>query len=116
MEEFFEVNPGLRSRIPNYIVFPDYNAEEVALIVTNMVEKNWEINKELLQEVVFEIYTNLASEESGNARWARNFTEKLIQSHKTWIADSTTEIERVREIQDEVVLEVKEQYLEKEYV
>src|SRR5699024_330574 len=54
MEEFFEVNPGLRSRIPNYIVFPDYNADEISTIVTKMVEKNWEINTELLQAAVSE--------------------------------------------------------------
>lgn len=116
MEEFFEVNPGLRSRIPNYIVFPDYNADEISTIVTKMVEKNWEINTELLQAAVSEIYTNLPSEERGNARWARNFTEKLIQSHKSWIADSSTEMKQVRMIPDEVIIEVKERYLEKEYV
>src|SRR5699024_1575762 len=52
MEDFFAVNPGLRSRIPNYIVFPDYNADEISTIVTKMVEKNWEINTELLQAAV----------------------------------------------------------------
>lgn len=116
MEEFFAVNPGLRSRIPNHIVFPDYEAEEVATIVTNMVEGNWEINTELLQATVSEIYMSLLAEDRGNARWARNFTEKLIQAHKAWIADSSVGIEQVRVIPDEVIFEVKARYLDMEYV
>src|SRR5699024_9285620 len=116
MEDFFSVNPGLRSRIPNYIEFPDYDAEEVAVIVRNMVVKNWTINENLLQEIVSDIYMKLPADEQGNARWARNFMEKLIQTHKAWVADSSSEIEQVSVISDEVLYEVKERYMDKEYM
>jgi probable Rubsico expression protein CbbX len=39
MEEFYESNPGLSSRIANHVDFPDYSPEELLTIGTMMLEE-----------------------------------------------------------------------------
>jgi len=103
MEGFLKVNPGLRSRIPNSIIFPDYSPDEVATIVEKNITKDWEVNVPLLKTKVIDIYTNLSSNEKGNARWARNYSERLIQNHKVWLIDQGIPIDNLKKIEDEVV-------------
>lgn len=111
MEQFLDVNPGLRSRIPNYIIFPDYSPEEVATIVEKMIVKDWKVNVPLLKSTVIDIYSYLPDYEKANARWARNFSEKLIQLHKSWIAEHSSEIDDIKKINDEVILDMELEYL-----
>lgn len=88
MEQFLDTNPGLRSRIPITIVFPDYSSQEIAEIVNNHISKNWNIDKKKLFKVVETIYSKIPNNEKANARWARNFSDKLIQKHKVWLAEN----------------------------
>lgn len=106
MEEFLKVNPGLRSRIPNNIIFPDYSPDEVATIVENHITKDWKVNVPLLRSKVIDIYSNLSRDERANARWARNFSERLIQNHKVWLVEQDIAIDHLKEINDEVVREL----------
>ncbi|WP_185819873.1 AAA family ATPase [Salibacterium salarium] len=106
MDEFLKVNPGLRSRVPNNIIFPDYSPDEVATIVEKNVTKDWEVNVPLLRSKVIDIYTKLSSYEKANARWARNFSERLIQNHKVWVIDQDSAIDHLKKINDEVVREL----------
>ena len=39
MDEFYESNPGLSSRVANHVDFPDYSPEELLIIAKNMVEE-----------------------------------------------------------------------------
>ena len=39
MDEFYESNPGLSSRVANHIDFPDYSPEELLIIAKQMVEE-----------------------------------------------------------------------------
>ena len=112
MDEFLNVNPGLRSRIPNNIIFPDYSPEDVATIVEKIIIKDWEVNVPLLNSTVIDIYTNLPDDEKANARWARNFSEKLIQNHKAWVADNPSAINQLKKINDEVIHELHQEYLQ----
>lgn len=112
MEEFLNVNPGLRSRIPNQIIFPDYTPEEVATIVEKMITKDWKVNVPLLKSTVIDIYSSLPSYEQANARWARNFSEKLIQLHKSWVAENSSIVEDIKKIDDVVILDIERDYLD----
>ncbi|WP_249260835.1 AAA family ATPase [Virgibacillus pantothenticus] len=98
MNEFLKVNPGLRSRIPNEIVFPDYSPDEVATIVEKNITKEWKVNTQLLR------YTNLPSNEKANARWAGNFLEKLIQNHKVWVVENNSTTDHLMKINNESFL------------
>lgn len=103
MDEFLKVNPGLRSRIPGKIIFPDYSPEEIATIVERNITKDWEINVPLLRATVIDIYINLEKNEKANARWARNFSERLIQNHKVWVSEHPSAIHQLKKINDEVI-------------
>ena len=111
MEQFLETNPGLRSRIPLKITFPDYSPEEVATIVEKNVTKNWEVNIPLLKSVVQEIYVNLPIEEKSNARWARNFTEKLVANHKVWLSALDSPKDHLTTIHDDVIHHTCNEYM-----
>lgn len=46
-----------------------------------------------------------------NARWARNFSKKLIQNHKAWVADNPSTINQLKIINDEVIHKLHQEYI-----
>ncbi|NLI94008.1 MAG: AAA family ATPase [Peptococcaceae bacterium] len=81
MDHFIQANPGLRSRFPIHINFPDYSVEELIQIGELMlVKKQYELTpqakvafRNMLQNM------NLVHPYSGNARMVRNIVEKTIR-------------------------------------
>lgn len=81
MREFMEINEGLKSRIPYWIEFPDYTADELTDIFNYMVrEKGFMVTDEAVKEAhyIFEKARNI--ENFGNGRYVRNLIEHA--SHK----------------------------------
>ncbi len=73
MENFFNSNPGFRSRIAHHIEFPDYTDEELLRIVKHMMdEQNYTMSPEA--EAAFAEYIRLrrAQPHFANARSIRN--------------------------------------------
>ena len=79
MESFLLSNPGLRSRFAREIVFPDYSVDELDAIFSKMLAQH-EYQLEPGAEVMLRrILTGLnASEDSGNARFARTLFEQAL--------------------------------------
>ena len=81
MQEFLDVNPGLRSRIPYHIQFPNYSREELFEIFKRMVGSRFAYDPALLPKV--ENYIKALPDEVleertfGNGRFVRNLYEKL---------------------------------------
>jgi len=105
MEEFLTANPGLRSRIPLVIEFPDFSPEEVARIVSTTLTARWEVDEELLERTAAETYRSLPGHECSNGRWARNFAERIEALHSDHVAARGARGEAVRSIAPEVILE-----------
>src|SRR5699024_8262152 len=97
-------NPGLRSRVPLYIEFDSYTAEEVAQIVVNIITKDWLVNTALLKEVVQQLYEAVPQNKRSNGRWARNYAERLINAHKVWL-DQQNEVANVKQLTDGLIEE-----------
>ena len=88
MEEFLDTNPGLNSRVANKFVFEDYSSDEIVQIGESiLIEKQYVIE----DRNYYEKNVKFAYEQSidkSNARWIRNFNEKLLKVFATRVIES----------------------------
>ena len=81
MDWFMQTNPGLRSRFPIQIEFPDYSSNELLDIAALMVQaRDYTLTNGAREElrVILESHKKL-HRHSGNARLVRNLIEKAIR-------------------------------------
>ncbi len=82
MVEFLNTNPGLKSRFPIHIDFPDYNVHELLEIADLILKKRQyslsESARSALKRII-ELHIGKGYEYSGNARLVRNLIEKSIR-------------------------------------
>ena len=78
METFFARNPGLRSRVPFHISFPDYSAEEMVQIVGLEAKRRGFCLHPEAEEKVLSICASAHRPDSGNGRFCRNLVESAI--------------------------------------
>lgn len=111
MESFLDLNPGLRSRIPEKIVFPDYTPEEVGEITSLFLGKDWQFDDDYLRQEVAKVYAMQPEKEKGNGRWGRNFAERLIGAHKVWLAENDVTESELKVIHNERIDAISAHYL-----
>lgn len=81
MRAFMEKNEGLKSRLPYWIDFPDYNADELTDIFKLMVKnKGFEAAEDAIKEAhgIFERARYM--DNFGNGRYVRNLIEHAVQN------------------------------------
>ena len=82
METFLNSNPGLKSRFPYLIVFPDYTPEEMHQILDQMAKsRDFIIDPGIQSELLtlFESKQISGRNDNGNGRLVRNLLEKAIR-------------------------------------
>jgi stage V sporulation protein K len=82
MDEFIKTNPGLKSRFPIFIVFPDYSTGELLKIGDQMLrQRQYELTEGARKAFkrIIELKTGKGHEHSGNARLVRNIIEKAMR-------------------------------------
>lgn len=90
MEDFFDVNIGLKSRFPIWTVFQDYNPNELLEMSIKLIEhKGFKLSKNayLSLKKSFEAIYEEADSQSGNGRMVRNYVESLIRNQSIRIAE-----------------------------
>ena len=82
MDQFIRANPGLKSRFPVHIEFPDYSAEEMFEIAVHLFEQReyvltskarWKLRSHIVS------YCRNRPYHDGNARYVRNLVERVIR-------------------------------------
>lgn len=91
MEQFLDTNPGLKSRVPNKFVFEDYTADEIVEIGEAMLkDKDYVLlDEDYYKKAVKYAYDG--SIDKSNARWIRNFNEKLLKVFATRVVEENSE-------------------------
>ncbi len=82
MAHFLQTNPGLRSRFPIHIDFPDYTTEELLQIATLMLdEREYKLTEAARRRLVAILEAKAAANDPhlGNARFVRNLIERAIR-------------------------------------
>lgn len=103
MRTLYQADPGLKSRIPLEIVFPDYSSAEVAEIASLILAKRWEFNAALFAEIAGATYDALPEDERDNGRWARNFTSRVVAAHTDYLAENDVTGAEMRRIPDAIL-------------
>jgi Holliday junction resolvasome RuvABC ATP-dependent DNA helicase subunit len=89
MHQFIDSNPGLSSRFSRYIEFPNYSAKDLVEIFTKICAKNeYHLGHGMATalEAHFEEQVTGADRKFGNARYARNLFEKLLEHQSNRVA------------------------------
>lgn len=83
METFLRANPGLRSRFPIHLTYPDYSITELLSIAESMLaEREYRMTlvaKNRLRNILLSAQQSSITSE-GNARMVRNYIEKAIRT------------------------------------
>ncbi|GGJ56676.1 stage V sporulation protein K [Anoxybacillus voinovskiensis] len=82
MDYFLSLNPGLPSRFPLMIEFPDYTVDELVNIAKQMVrEREYELTKEAERKLYYHLEELLEKREKkfSNGRYIRNVIEQAIR-------------------------------------
>ena len=101
MKNFMAINEGLKSRIPYWIDFPDYTADELTEIFQMMLtERGFKASEEVMKEVHYVFEKACHVDDFGNGRYVRNFLERAIaqQSVRLLSARETPEAINKREL------------------
>nr|WP_243387019.1 stage V sporulation protein K [Bacillus kexueae] len=84
MDQFLSLNPGLKSRFPIVMDFPDYSVEELMQIALQMVnEREYQFSydaKRKLREQLNRAKSEMSPSKFSNGRFVRNIIEKSIRT------------------------------------
>lgn len=84
MDHFLTLNPGLHSRFPIVVDFPDYNIEQLMEISARMlIEREYAFSREAekkLKEHLIWVKAVLSPNSFSNGRYVRNIIEKSIRA------------------------------------
>ena len=106
MYEFIESNPGLRSRFPKTIHFPDYTTDELLAIFESMCKKaSYTVGKEAAIKAASVFHAQPRDKGFGNGRIARNLFESAMahQASRLVQIDKPTNEQLMELIADDIV-------------
>lgn len=97
MQAFLETNEGMKSRIPHWVEFPDYTADELTDIFELMLtERGFSATNDAINEAhyIFEKVRN--TDNFGNGRFVRNLLEQAMQNQAVRLLSLRTQASDIR--------------------
>lgn len=84
MYQFFESNPGLKSRFNTFIEFVDYDADELLeILISICLSNDYILTEDLKKKVYFYFVEQLVKkvDDFANGRFVRNIYDDLVMNH-----------------------------------
>jgi len=82
MEEFIEQNPGLRSRVPFCINFPDYTVDEMTSIAEVVAASmGFKVSEDAVVRIADLCRETDRIKDRGNGRFCRNLVENAVLNY-----------------------------------
>lgn len=97
MQDFMEINEGLKSRVPYWVEFPDYTADELTEIFRFMMEeRGFDATEEAVKEAhyIFDKVRN--TDNFGNGRYVRNLFEQAIKNQAVRLLGLREDVSDIR--------------------
>lgn len=97
MQDFIEINEGLKSRVPYWVEFPDYTADELTEIFSVMMsERGFSATDDAVKEAhyIFEKVRN--TDNFGNGRYVRNLFEQAIKNQAVRLLELRENVSDIR--------------------
>ncbi len=97
MKAFMEINEGLKSRVPNWIDFPDYSADELTDIFRLMIkERGFSATEDAVNEAHYIFEKVRFLEDFGNGRYVRNLVDRAVRDQSNRLLADGKGVENVR--------------------
>lgn len=95
MNRFLESNPGVRSRFNRFFEFSHFRADELVTILEKLCSDDGYILSERAKELcgyMFEGALELPARNFGNARFARNLFERIVEQQANRVAEDADDL------------------------
>ena len=97
MKGFMEQNEGLKSRIPHWVDFPDYNADELTDIFKLMLkDKGFTATDSAIKEAYYIFEKAQHIDNFGNGRYVRNILEEAIMNQSVRVLSEKNEASEIK--------------------
>lgn len=104
MKQFFESNPGLKSRFNTFIEFDDYDATELLEILISMSKIEDYTLTDSAIDLLSKLFTRIVetkNSEFANGRFVRNIFESMVMNHARRIVKlDTPSLDELKELTD----------------
>lgn len=98
MQTFLEINEGLKSRIPYWIDFPDYDADELTDIFNMMIQnRGFTVTDDAIREAHYIFEKVRFTDNFGNGRYVRNMLEHATQKQSARLLADKVNANEIRE-------------------
>ena len=108
MNELLSTNPGIKSRFPTIIEFPDYSKEELAEICYVLLRnKEVSFGSDVKEKILLEIgrKKDFSGADSGNGRLASNFVDAIFSNQAKRLANNDNSANISKEMLSEIKVE-----------
>lgn len=97
MRAFMEINEGLKSRVPYWIEFPDYNVDELTDIFQMMIkDRGFSVTEDAIKKARSIFEKARFMDHFGNGRYVRNLIEHAAGNQSIRLLDARENAENIR--------------------